>query len=155
MGDVPPTPKPRRQAHGIEDVKYTSRSGNPSLPAFFCHDSEATHLKLKAEATGSPLRCPWRNFGVSCICVTSNMDFRVCFRHFVKAADQSSRLEERCSSARRAPSSCNDSSSFQHQSAGYVWNPGYRHMHTHAHPCTHMHTSAHTCTHMNTHAHTC
>ena len=39
--------------------------------------------------------------------------------HFVKAADQSCRLEEGCSSARRAPSSCNDSSSSPQQSAGY------------------------------------
>ena len=39
--------------------------------------------------------------------------------HFVKAADRSCRLEEGCSSARRAPSSYNDSSSFPQQSAGY------------------------------------
>ena len=40
--------------------------------------------------------------------------------HFVKAADQNCRLEEGCSSARRAPSSYNDSSSFPQQSAGYA-----------------------------------
>ena len=40
--------------------------------------------------------------------------------HFAKAADQSCRLEEGCSSARRAPSSYNGSSSFPQQSAGYA-----------------------------------
>ena len=44
-----------------------------------------------------------------------------CPLHFATAADQSCRLEEGCSSARRAPSSYNGSSSFPQQSAGYAW----------------------------------
>ena len=44
----------------------------------------------------------------------------ITFRHFVKAADQSCRLEEGCSSARRAPFSYNGSSSFPQRSAGYA-----------------------------------
>ena len=43
------------------------------------------------------------------------------FRHFVTAADQRNRLEEGCSSARRAPSSCNEISVFPQRSAGNVW----------------------------------
>ena len=39
--------------------------------------------------------------------------------HFVTATGQSGRLEEGCSSARRAPSSYNDCSSSPQQSAGY------------------------------------
>ena len=39
--------------------------------------------------------------------------------HFAKATDQSGRLEEKCSSARRAPSSYNGRSSHPQQSAGY------------------------------------
>ena len=41
--------------------------------------------------------------------------------HFAEAADQSYRLEEGCSSARRVPSSYNDNSSFPQQSAGYAF----------------------------------
>ena len=73
--------------------------------------------KLTAEATSSPLRHTSKKVTRGSLPPHTKATFS--FRHFVKAADQSCRLEEGCSSARRAPSSYNDRPSFPQQSAGY------------------------------------
>ena len=123
-------PHVRSERHKYEGEYLTNRlshASDLSHPNYDCRgDRLSASISLQRVSRGSLARHSKDN---------------VYFRHFVKAADQSCRLEEGCSSARRAPSSCNDSSSFRQQSAGYVWNPGYRPKHLsprpgEQHPCS-------------------
>ena len=85
---------------------FEGKKGTPPRQLF----SEASASKARKNAKQEP--------GTKRPCFASRLRSPV---HFVKAPDQSCRLDLGCSSIRRAPKSYNDGSSLPQQSAGYVW----------------------------------